>query len=180
MKQPSRSPVLYLRAYYFHHVLAPCQPPAPVRHYFAFSCLGGFIFRWPGGAVEVPAAVSMLHKIYRSLLKCLPSPSGKGVERRRSSYPQRTDRTEFPPSQFRGSTVSLALKGTNQIYLFLIGRMRIPDESDGTVWPPACHFTVYIRCDQTTTMATAVTRCESHHTTDRYFAAFNGSRKHVE
>jgi hypothetical protein len=101
MKQPSQSPVLYLRAYYFHHVLAPCQPPAPVRHYFAFSCLGGFIFRWPGGAVEVPAAVSMLHKIYRSLLKCLPSPSGKGVERRRSSYPQRTDRTEFPPSQIQ-------------------------------------------------------------------------------
>jgi hypothetical protein len=145
MKQPSRSPVLYLRAYYFIHVLAPCQPPAPARHYFAFSCLGGFIFRWPGGAVEVPAAVSMLHKIYRSPLKCLPSPSGKELNGGEAHIHSEQIGLSFHPLKFRGSTVSLALKSTNQIYLFLIGWMRIPDESDGTVWLPACHFTVYIR-----------------------------------
>jgi len=105
------------------------------RHALLFSSVPGS----PPASCGVGLGNS-LHKIYHSLLKCLPSPSGEEVERRKRSYPHRTDRAEwlsFHPLKFRGSTVSLTLKSTNQILLVLIGRMRIPDESHGMVWLPA-------------------------------------------
>jgi hypothetical protein len=60
------------------------------------------------------------------------------VEPRRRPYHSEQIGLSFHPLKFRGSTVSLTLESTNQICLFLIGRMRIPDQSDGMVWLPAC------------------------------------------
>jgi hypothetical protein len=59
--------------------------------------------------------------------------------------PQRTDRTEFPPSQIQRFDYFIDVEKHQSdlfvIYLFLIGRMRIPDESDGCQLVPF----VYIR-----------------------------------
>jgi hypothetical protein len=144
MNQPSRSPVIYLRAYYFITCRLLASRQHPVRYSSAFSSLAVLF----SGSVVGLSNCRPRCPGYTRFTVLSPNACRVLVERvewRRRSYHSEQIGLSFHPLKFRDSTVLLTLKSTNQIYLFLIGRMRIPDESYGMVWLPACPFSVYIR-----------------------------------